>query len=165
MLHRRLWVQQPLWDLLGREAQQPPLPPGLGSAVFASLPLATLSAMLEEVVRMHEAELVVKEGVVRGFGLLTNDGTATAGGDGTRGRGHTASASASVAATGQPPWREGGRQIDEGKRGNGSGGGDMEGRQKRLMQVYISAWMLSPEVDDGMVAAHLGTLAEEMRGF
>ncbi len=36
---------------------------------------------------------------------------------------------------------------------------------RRTMQVYLTAWMLSPEVDEGRVEGHLAQLEADMRGF
>jgi hypothetical protein len=51
-------------ELADAEAEAPLLAEG---PVFASLPLSLLSGMVEDVWRMHEAELAAKEAVVQGF--------------------------------------------------------------------------------------------------
>lgn len=64
----------------------------------------------------------------------------------------------------------------DGEAGSGSGGGShgtgtgraaaqREEALRRTMQVYLTAWMLSPEVDEGRVEGHLAELEADMRGF
>ena len=57
--------------------------------------------------------------------------------------------------------RPGGGPAGAERRG---GPGEADGVRRR-MTVYVSAWLLSPEVDDGRVEAHLAALAEDMRGM
>ncbi|KAL4437496.1 hypothetical protein ABPG77_003477 [Micractinium sp. CCAP 211/92] len=53
----------------------------------------------------------------------------------------------------------------------GSGGGTgqraaaAEERLRRRMQVLLTAWMLSAEVDERVVEAHLAAIAADMKGF
>lgn len=42
---------------------------------------------------------------------------------------------------------------------------EVEGRLRKQLQVYLTAWQLSPQVDDDRVAAHRAALTDDMRGF
>lgn len=86
----------------------------------------------------HEAELGVKRAVVSGFEEIVRQARPGEDGDDTG-----------------PP---------EGGRGRGGEEAAQEAVRRR-MTVYLSAWMLSPEVDEGRVEAHLAALAEDMRGL
>eukprot|EP00887_Chlorella_sp_A99_P007678 scaffold20.g7678.t1 len=133
-----------LEELMQREAEAPVLGAG---PVFAGLPLALVAHMLREVHAMHEAELAVKRAVVRGF---------------------------EQQAAGDPDTAP---RIGQARHIGSSGGGggrermrpatatDEEERLRRRLQVYLSAWLLSPEVDGARVDTHLAALDEDMKGF
>ena len=56
-----------------------------------------------------------------------------------------------------------------GSGGGGTGTGKVAARQeealRRRMQVYLTAWLLSPEVQEARVDAHLAVLTADMVGF
>ena len=79
-------------------------------------------------------------------------------------------------AADRPDGEPGGGATGSSTGGRGSGslpGGAATGRAaaqkeealRRTMQVYLTAWMLSPEVDERRVEAHLAALEADMRGF
>lgn len=49
--------------------------------------------------------------------------------------------------------------------GTGRAAAQREEALRRTMQVYLTAWMLSPEVDEGRLEGHLAELEADMRGF
>ena len=92
--------------------------------------------MWGEVVSCHEAELGVKRAVVAGFEEIVRQARGEEEGD----------------EPGPPA-------------GGGAGETAAQEAVRRRMTVYLSAWMLSPEVDEGRVEAHLAALAEDLRGL
>ena len=54
-----------------------------------------------------------------------------------------------------------------GSRGGGTGrvAAQEEESLRRRMQVYLTAWLLSPEVEEERVEAHLAALTADMAGF
>lgn len=56
------------------------------------------------------------------------------------------------------------------QKSGGSSGSKQDGivpgdKLESTMQVYITAWLLSPEIDERRVEAHLACITEDMRGF
>lgn len=47
----------------------------------------------------------------------------------------------------------------------GAAAAQREQRLRRTMQVYLTAWVLSPRVDERLEEAHVARLREEMKGF
>lgn len=45
------------------------------------------------------------------------------------------------------------------------GAAQREDALRRTMQVYLTAWMLSPEIDERRVEGHLAQVEADMRGF
>ncbi|KAL4452097.1 hypothetical protein ABPG75_007759 [Micractinium tetrahymenae] len=106
-------------------------------AVFGALPLRLLGAMLAEVHTQHRSELAVKAGVVEGCQQIVGD----------------------LRAADRP---------DSGGTTSGGTGRQAAAAEERLrwrMQVLLTAWMLSAEVDERLVEAHLAVIAADMKGF
>lgn len=134
-------------ELAEAEAVAPVLGP---TPVFAGLPLDSMSHMLLELQSMHAAELEVKQQVMAGFRqLVERQASADGDGDDSKLRPH---GSASVAGGG-------GRERQR------ISSADHETLVRRRCNVYLCAWLLSPEVDDDTVAAHLAALGDDMLGF
>lgn len=99
--------------------------------VFTALPLPSISGMLREIERMHQAEVGVKRAVVQGF----------------------------AAAGGAAEGRRGGGGGGGG--GAGAGAGERGDALEARLQVHIAAWMLCTEVEEGRVAESLALLTED----
>ncbi|PRW57222.1 putative uncharacterized protein LOC105043418 isoform X1 [Chlorella sorokiniana] len=140
-------------DSLHQLAERDAAAPLLAKApVFATLPLHLVAAMLAEVHSQHQAELGVKAGVLRGCEQVVGDLRAADRPDGD----------ASSGPGGGVPGSTGG-SLRSG--GTGRAAAQREEALRRTMQVYLTAWMLSPEVDEGRVEGHLAQLEADMRGF
>jgi hypothetical protein len=57
------------------------------------------------------------------------------------------------------------REAGEDPAGIGAAAAQREQRLRRTMQVYLTAWVLSPRVDERLAEAHLARLGAEMKGF
>lgn len=49
--------------------------------------------------------------------------------------------------------------------GTGMAAAQREEKLRRTMQVYVVAWLLSAQVDEQRVEAHLALISADMRGF
>ena len=173
-----------LRQLLDAEAAAPLL---AEAPVFASLPLRLLGGMFAELAAMHDAELAVKAGVLRGFQQITGERAGCGGGTAaSQGRIDGCKCSAGRQCCAGRGLGDGQlspapdrccagdlREADQPAEGSGGGGGGRTGRAaaareaalRRTMQVYLTAWLLSPEVDERRVEAHLAAVRQEMQGF
>lgn len=57
------------------------------------------------------------------------------------------------------------RSADQPIGGTGRQAVAAEERLRRRMQVLLTAWMLSAEVDERLVEGHLAAIAADMKGF
>ena len=58
-----------------------------------------------------------------------------------------------------------GTGSEGGPGGTGRQAAQREERLRRSMQVYVTAWLLSAEVDERRAEGHLAVMAADMRGF
>lgn len=116
--------------------------------VFTSLPLHTIAAMLQRVESMHASELEIKKVVVDDFRVACAEAQQRAAG------GSNDSLSQSRA------------QISSGSGSTGTANGIVGGswsldRVESFLQVHITAWMLSPEIDEAGVEADLALITQD----